>query len=1350
MSVVHNLNRWGLAGLVVALSVASLIFASVPHVTGTPTGSYFDHIVILAMENQNYADVFGDGTTSGCLSGPNGVSFLCSLLPLSSTIPNYHSYCNGSSDPACSGGNTGGNPPCSYACYTLATSGLSFANAPSDGAGTAIGSPNLFDSLTNAGLSWSEYCESGCPRGADHSPCLQYTDTANSPNCHILSGALIGNSQVVTTTSNYVWITPTDGHNMHDNSVSSGDAWLHSFLVGSGSLASPAAGSLLASSLFTNTSLHTLLWIWWDEYDPSPNLEYGSMVKKGFVSQSNSWDHYSLLRMVENNWGLPTLSLDAQAPSITDIFGTITPPGLSASFTYSPSAPLAGSTVTFSGVASGGASPYSYNWTFGDGSAGSGQAASHTYSAPGTYSVNLTATDSASHSASSAQAVVVPTGQQPPVMIGWGGTRLDGATLNSQYPCSGCYKNTTFAASNVFPGQTQSDMERLVVRMQAMGFNTIRVSFAPYCSNPAGSGIDDSPYNLTDAQNMIKVANYYHFWIILRYDGENDISTQTACWTGYWKTLITQVGPMYSQIVWEPINEPSASVATLSTDYQLWINMARSTGDTHFVAIENQCASSCPFSGSNIWQGYPTVKDPLGKVLISFHKYYFVAYNTWTVSAAISAAQSDYQATILGEQNTGWYALDTEGGTDMGSSTCNSATSTSGCPAGTYLPGAGGYSNITFAYIQTLTQLFDSHTPRINWVWWPAASWMGNPDETPCAGTYGALQPAYCPGGTGYQGGVGWGNLLKYVPYNSTSPTPTQAPTQLNLTMSPNPVAVGAILTQTGRLVLSSTGAGVAGMTVAVQYYHDGISWTTAQTLTTDSQGYFSRTTTDSPATTFYYRAVFNGTSAYASSVGPTWTENVGVITPDFAVSASTPAAANIGQSSTVTITITTFNGFIGTVTLVDTVPSGLTCGGISQSSFTTNGTTTVSCSSSSPSTFTLTITGTSGSLTHSTTATFNFEDFSLSAAPSSLSIGTGATATSIISLNPLNGFSSTTTLAAAGPTGVNVSLNSPTVSGSGTSTLTISATTVGSYTVIVTGTSGSLTRTVSLTISVGSQISPVLTAPSAESVVQTTAVTFSVTASTSSVPTPSLTLSASQLPPGASFSTAQGAPPVSGTFTWTPDATIAPGTYTVSFVVNDGISSAQRYVIITVVSASVLPILTVPGPKNATLGASLQFTVSANDPTGTGGPVVLSAAGLASNMVFDPATGAFSFTPTANQAGRTFIVNFTATDSNDPSWSRTESVPIHVQGSSAQPSGGGLCSNCTTIALLLTLGALIGIASSILILHIRARGRLAYARKRIGSLNSQNQNSRVTSKYQREEETGPPKRRRASTAEDD
>src|SRR5205807_5068978 len=72
------------------------------------------------------------------------------------------------------------------------------------------------------------------------------------------------------------------------------------------------------------------------------------------------------------------------------------PPALTASFTYSPSSPVAGQQVTFIASASGGTVPYSFSWNFGDGSTGTGPSASHTYSSAGTFNAILTVKDTAS------------------------------------------------------------------------------------------------------------------------------------------------------------------------------------------------------------------------------------------------------------------------------------------------------------------------------------------------------------------------------------------------------------------------------------------------------------------------------------------------------------------------------------------------------------------------------------------------------------------------------------------------------------------------------------------------------------------------------------------------------------------------------------------------------------------------------------------------------------------------------------------------------------------------------------------------------------------------------------------
>ena len=60
------------------------------------------------MENTAYASVFGSGTVSSCPT--SSAPFLCGMLPLGSTLPNYNSYGATAAD-------TNDFNGCSAACY---------------------------------------------------------------------------------------------------------------------------------------------------------------------------------------------------------------------------------------------------------------------------------------------------------------------------------------------------------------------------------------------------------------------------------------------------------------------------------------------------------------------------------------------------------------------------------------------------------------------------------------------------------------------------------------------------------------------------------------------------------------------------------------------------------------------------------------------------------------------------------------------------------------------------------------------------------------------------------------------------------------------------------------------------------------------------------------------------------------------------------------------------------------------------------------------------------------------------------------------------------------------------------
>ena len=99
---------------------------------------------------------------------------------------------------------------------------------------------------------------------------------------------------------------------MHSCSISTGDNWLKSHVP-----------SILNSPACTVDKC--LVVVTWDEDDGHASnhvltIFAGSGAKTGGASSSTSYNHYSLLRTVENIFGLPTqTSNDAAASPMTDM-----------------------------------------------------------------------------------------------------------------------------------------------------------------------------------------------------------------------------------------------------------------------------------------------------------------------------------------------------------------------------------------------------------------------------------------------------------------------------------------------------------------------------------------------------------------------------------------------------------------------------------------------------------------------------------------------------------------------------------------------------------------------------------------------------------------------------------------------------------------------------------------------------------------------------------------------------------------------------------------------------------------------------------------------------------------------
>jgi len=434
-----------IAGLLAAPGVG---IYKLPLATVGPTGTYFDHTVIIVLENEGMQDICLGNPPPCSITGP--APFMAGLannfsiaqrytsvyLPLSSA-PNYIGLLAGSTF-NCNGGGCGG-------------------------AGGTLNQPNLVDRLETAGLSWKAYFENyplstGCigfvSSGSTvynwlHNPFIQFSDIySNTARCSHLSTAnpaSCGIDQATTYASDcnlindlnsanapsFAWLTPNECDNMHGHSLCSnacttggstaciniGNAYLSHLVpqILSSAAFTTGRGALFITfdegngyCPFTSTSLDCIYAVW-----SGPE----AATKK---ASGTAYNHYSWLKTVETNWGLASLQAgDTSAQPMTEylVTGPPPPPPLTAAFSYSPIQPTTGTPVTFSAFASGGLSPYFYTWSFGDGASASSltsSTTSHTYTAAGTFNVQLFVTDSKpgdSYTTSSPLVVTVPVSQ---------------------------------------------------------------------------------------------------------------------------------------------------------------------------------------------------------------------------------------------------------------------------------------------------------------------------------------------------------------------------------------------------------------------------------------------------------------------------------------------------------------------------------------------------------------------------------------------------------------------------------------------------------------------------------------------------------------------------------------------------------------------------------------------------------------------------------------------------------------------------------------------------------------------------------------------------------------------------
>ncbi len=288
-------SRFDITRRFMALILAAAILAgcgsTTPRATQTGEqwtgGRRFEHVLIVVLENQDYDDVLAD-------------PYMKSLAARGALFASF----NGLFHP-------------SYSNYLAMIAGDGFdthMDIQKD-----INARTIADLLEPAGLTWKQYAEGypgNCFTGSSegryrrkHVPFLSFTTIQNNPaRCANVVAADQFNPRAL---PNYAFYSPDMDDDGHDTGLDSAVSWLRKFL--DPILADPAAMK------------NTLIEITFDEsksysHNHIYTLFLGDMVKPGYV-ETRAYDHYNVLRTIEENFGIGTLGkADAESSPITYIW----------------------------------------------------------------------------------------------------------------------------------------------------------------------------------------------------------------------------------------------------------------------------------------------------------------------------------------------------------------------------------------------------------------------------------------------------------------------------------------------------------------------------------------------------------------------------------------------------------------------------------------------------------------------------------------------------------------------------------------------------------------------------------------------------------------------------------------------------------------------------------------------------------------------------------------------------------------------------------------------------------------------------------------------------------------------
>lgn len=251
----------------------------------SPMSAAPDHVVIVIEENHSYSEIVGASEAPYINSlAAKGALLTQSFAIAHPSQPNYLALFSGSTQ-----GITDDSCPHTFSGSTLEAELLA---AGKTFAGYSEGLPQTGSSVCSAG----EYARK-------HSPWSDFSQDSAANNQPFTSFPTDFSKLPLVS-----FVIPNLDDDMHDGTIQQGDSWLQAKL------------STYADWAMNNNSV---LIITWDEDDGSennhiPTIFIGGAIKPGLYSETIN--HYSVLRTIENLYGLPALANAANATPITGVW----------------------------------------------------------------------------------------------------------------------------------------------------------------------------------------------------------------------------------------------------------------------------------------------------------------------------------------------------------------------------------------------------------------------------------------------------------------------------------------------------------------------------------------------------------------------------------------------------------------------------------------------------------------------------------------------------------------------------------------------------------------------------------------------------------------------------------------------------------------------------------------------------------------------------------------------------------------------------------------------------------------------------------------------------------------------